>query len=73
MKRYAEKILRLTTREIDLLISNCQFVLILGGLKFCDGLCLDKYVEKTGLSKEQLVKWYKKYDKTFLRKLKNKA
>ena len=64
-----KKISTLTKEEFAELESACKCVLILGGLKQCKGLNLEKFEGILNLPKIALLKWFKKNNKKFVKNL----
>ena len=64
-----KKINILTKEEFAELESACKCVLILGGLKYCKGLNLEKFEKILNLPKTALLKWFRKNNKKFVKEL----
>ena len=64
-----KKISTLTKEEFAELESACKSVLILGGLKYCKGLNLEKFEKILNLPKTALLKWFRKNNKNFVKEL----
>lgn len=64
-----KKINALTKEELAELESVCKFVCIFGGLKNCHGYVLEKFEKILHLPKTALLKWFKKNNKKFIKKL----
>jgi hypothetical protein len=64
-----KKISTLSKEELAELESACKFVYILGGLKYCRGLNLEKFERILNLPKTALLKWFKKNNKKFVKNL----
>lgn len=73
MNRLSTRILQLEATEIEELKSRCRICLILGGLKTCSCSSLSTPAEKLDTTPKDLLKWYLKIDKKFMKKLAQKA
>jgi hypothetical protein len=65
------KMRHLTEDQILDLCKRCNICCILGGLATCSCTSLQTYVELTGMTKQDLLKWYKKYSKKIKKTLDN--
>jgi hypothetical protein len=73
MNRLSTRILQLSITEIEDLKSRCRICLILGGTRSCSCSSLLTPAEKLGTTPKDLLKWYPKIDKNFIKKISKKA
>lgn len=73
MNRLSTRILQLETTEIEDLKSRCRICLILGGTKSCSCTSLETPAKKLNTTPKDLLKWYSKIDKNFIKKISKKA
>lgn len=73
MKKINNKINQLTIPQIADLESRCTVIYILGGMKTCTTHSIEKFCTMLKLTPKQILKWFTKTRKKYLRKFTVKA